>query len=451
MTETSAYTGTTGGSSTQATPPPETTMTAAAPTTNKNDANAAVALTGLSNSPDQQQQDGPTVASSVEKKDSTTPSLDVAKTFPQIVSFSADVSLFAVVVGVIEASFSLRGSNTFLFAAFSSFLSFSPLSSMLQLMEILSDPKNEECISWLPHGCSFRIHNRTRFLDEILPHYYNNKKIKYTSFTRKLSRWDFVRLSSGPDTGAFYHKMFQRDNPHLARKMYCKGERPQFVRTLGSLSGAAQMLPGTFGGIGWGTALGLSGLTQQQVPGGSDQQMGSLSTGAAGAPGAPDMSAFMANMNNPAFKANMLAQQQLLQQQQLILQQQLAASGAAPMQAGINNMQQSKDQQQQEERPLEQQQSQPQNHQHSQTQNQQELQQPQINQDQLLQLQQQIAAQQVALMTPQSYLTSPKLDKTDNSAIIQQHVMSAGHQKSGESSSGANDATPNGSTRAWAA
>ena len=133
-------------------------------------------------------------------------------------------------------------------------------------MEILSNPANEDCISWLPHGCSFRVHDRARFLEEVLAPHYKNKKIKYTSFTRKLSRWDFVRLSSGPDTGAFYHKLFQRDNPRLARRMFCKGERTaQFPRSLTSnglatlpphmQAAVAAGLPGYFGGIGWNAAL----------------------------------------------------------------------------------------------------------------------------------------------------------------------------------------------------
>ena len=143
-------------------------------------------------------------------------------------------------------------------------------------MEILSDPANEECISWLPHGCSFRVHNRARFLNEILPPHYKNKKIKYTSFTRKLSRWDFVRLSSGPDTGAFYHKLFQRDNPKLVRRMFCKGERTQFPRNLSALANlpphmqaavAAGMPGGAFGNMGWNTALAgmAGGMPQPQV------------------------------------------------------------------------------------------------------------------------------------------------------------------------------------------
>ena len=148
-----------------------------------------------------------------------------------------------------------------------------------QLMEILSDPANEESIAWLPHGCSFRVHNRARFLNEVLPPHYKNKKIKYTSFTRKLSRWDFVRLSSGPDTGAFYHKLFQRDNPKLLRRMFCKGERTQFPRNLSALAGLpphmqAAVAAGTFGGMGWNATLGGMAASMPQAHQMMDQAQG---------------------------------------------------------------------------------------------------------------------------------------------------------------------------------
>jgi hypothetical protein len=38
-----------------------------------------------------------------------------------------------------------------------------------------------------------------------------------------------MRLAYGPDHGAFYHKFFQRDKPHLAAQMYCKNARTMFA------------------------------------------------------------------------------------------------------------------------------------------------------------------------------------------------------------------------------
>ena len=182
-----------------------------------------------------------------------------------------------------------------------------------QLMEILSDPANEEYIAWLPHGCSFRVHNRARFLNEILPPHYKNKKIKYTSFTRKLSRWDFVRLSSGPDTGAFYHKLFQRDNPKLVRRMFCKGERTQFPRNLSALANlpphmqaaVAAGMPGSFGGMGWNAALAGMPQAQAQAP----QALGQAQM----------------QMQAPMMQQPMMDPMQLQMQQQMQQQQNFAA------------------------------------------------------------------------------------------------------------------------------
>jgi hypothetical protein len=66
-------------------------------------------------------------------------------------------------------------------------------------------------ISWLPDGKRFVIHDRHRFMAEILPTHFEN--CKYTSFTRRLKRWKFDRVSSGPDIGAYYNKNFIRDRP----------------------------------------------------------------------------------------------------------------------------------------------------------------------------------------------------------------------------------------------
>lgn len=45
---------------------------------------------------------------------------------------------------------------------------------------------------------------------------------KYTSFTRKLNRWGFTRVTRGPETGAYYHKYFQRGDTRLCMQMSCQ-------------------------------------------------------------------------------------------------------------------------------------------------------------------------------------------------------------------------------------
>lgn len=40
---------------------------------------------------------------------------------------------------------------------------------------------------------------------------------------------NFVRISSGPELGAYYHEFFLRDKPHLAAQMFCKNARTKLA------------------------------------------------------------------------------------------------------------------------------------------------------------------------------------------------------------------------------
>ena len=83
--------------------------------------------------------------------------------------------------------------------------------------KIISDPKNYHIISWLPHGRGFSIHDKQRFATEILPYHFEGAK--FTSFTRRLKRWNFERVSRGPEMGAYYSKCFVRGKPELVPRM----------------------------------------------------------------------------------------------------------------------------------------------------------------------------------------------------------------------------------------
>jgi HSF-type DNA-binding len=76
----------------------------------------------------------------------------------------------------------------------------SPTLSFLsaQLMEILDDPENADVLSWLHHGRGFVIYRKKAFEQRLLPKYFN-KQSKYSSFTRKLNRWGFSRVTRGPE------------------------------------------------------------------------------------------------------------------------------------------------------------------------------------------------------------------------------------------------------------
>ena len=51
------------------------------------------------------------------------------------------------------------------------------------------------------------------------------------SLTKTLILHDrnFVRVSSGPEIGAYYHEFFVRDKPHLAAQMFCKNVRSKLA------------------------------------------------------------------------------------------------------------------------------------------------------------------------------------------------------------------------------
>jgi len=86
-------------------------------------------------------------------------------------------------------------------------------------MEMMADDYFSDAISWLPNGHGFIILNRKKFSKEVLPKYF--KKTKFVSFTRKLIRWGFQRVTEGPEKGCYYHALFQKNNLELCARMSC--------------------------------------------------------------------------------------------------------------------------------------------------------------------------------------------------------------------------------------
>lgn len=99
----------------------------------------------------------------------------------------------------------------------------------LKLHRIISDECNTDIIRWLPSGKAFIIADKKRFAAEILPRFFS-QACKFTSFTRKLTRWHFRRIPRGPLIGAYYHDLFLRNQEQLCYQMVCK------VETAGSKS-----------------------------------------------------------------------------------------------------------------------------------------------------------------------------------------------------------------------
>jgi hypothetical protein len=144
-------------------------------------------------------------------------------------------------------------------------------------MDILSEEGQAETISWLPHGNGFIIHKKKTFANEMLPKYF--KASKFTSFTRKLNRWGFSRVPRGPETGAYFHKLFRRDKPTLCMQMTSNSgnkyqNNPLQQHLLPNVPGG--MMQGGMPGVGYPFMPGMmpqGNLTPQQQQAMWQQQM----------------------------------------------------------------------------------------------------------------------------------------------------------------------------------
>lgn len=85
------------------------------------------------------------------------------------------------------------------------------------LHHILSDTRSQDIITYLPHGCSWILVDKARFINEIIPKYFNHTKFK--SFLRQVNGWGFIRITKGADRGSYYHKLFLRGKPELAQSI----------------------------------------------------------------------------------------------------------------------------------------------------------------------------------------------------------------------------------------
>ena len=75
-----------------------------------------------------------------------------------------------------------------------------------------------DVLSWQPHGRAFIVHDAERFVNEVLPVYFN--QTKYSSFQRQCHMYNFTRIThAGPDKGAYFNVNFQRGRPELSMKM----------------------------------------------------------------------------------------------------------------------------------------------------------------------------------------------------------------------------------------
>jgi len=76
---------------------------------------------------------------------------------------------------------------------------------------------NQHIVSWMPDGRSFRVFLPDEFVSRIMPHYFH--QTQYRSFQRMLNLYDFAKVVTGPNRGAYSHPMFIRSDRNLCLQM----------------------------------------------------------------------------------------------------------------------------------------------------------------------------------------------------------------------------------------
>lgn len=80
---------------------------------------------------------------------------------------------------------------------------------------LLTEP--ESLICWAEHGLCFFVVSQERFVEDVLPTHFKQKK--FSSFKRQLNFYGFRCLTKGADQGGFFHPFFRKGQPHLLPKV----------------------------------------------------------------------------------------------------------------------------------------------------------------------------------------------------------------------------------------
>ncbi|GFH58906.1 hypothetical protein CTEN210_15382 [Chaetoceros tenuissimus] len=81
---------------------------------------------------------------------------------------------------------------------------------LFQVLEYAELHNHQDIIAWQDHGRCFRIHNKQRLAEELLPLFFATAQ--YHSFRRSLNNWGFRQIQ-GPshrDKGCYFHQNFMR-------------------------------------------------------------------------------------------------------------------------------------------------------------------------------------------------------------------------------------------------
>lgn len=89
------------------------------------------------------------------------------------------------------------------------------------MLEDVEKNGNQNVVSWVGSGKAFKVHDLKSFVSKLIPLYF--KQSKFKSFQCQLYAYDFKLVSSGPDTGSYYHPKFVRGIKTLCLSTTPKG------------------------------------------------------------------------------------------------------------------------------------------------------------------------------------------------------------------------------------
>jgi len=91
------------------------------------------------------------------------------------------------------------------------------LENLRQMLEDATPKGFDKIVNWLPSGKAFKVHDTVAFQKSVCGNYFNTSLLR--SFSDSLRTWGFCRLweATGEEKNAYYHRLFQKDKPHLCR------------------------------------------------------------------------------------------------------------------------------------------------------------------------------------------------------------------------------------------
>lgn len=77
--------------------------------------------------------------------------------------------------------------------------------------------KQDDIISFFPHGRAFAVHKSKEFTRDIMPKYFPAGRMN--TFLKQLNLYGFRRITEGRDKGGYFHKDFLKGKRHLCKKI----------------------------------------------------------------------------------------------------------------------------------------------------------------------------------------------------------------------------------------